>query len=76
MIFKGTESMKRYPHIEGSELKGLPSYGSVTNRFADGIKTYKADPNNMHRLKEAGWKTVGSGSSYIYVRYQEGESND
>jgi len=67
-IFSGTENMKRYPSIDGSEKMGILSYGSVTNRFSDGIPTYKADPDSMDRLASVGWKTVGNGNSYIYVR--------
>lgn len=69
MIFKGTENIQRYPSIEGSALKGILSYGKI--KTSDGLGAYKADPNSMHRLAEAGWKTVGSGSSYIYVRFEE-----
>lgn len=75
MILKGTETLPRYPWIQGSDKMGIPSYGSITNRFSDGIPTYKADPASMHRLASVGWKTVGSGSSYIYVRYVGSKQN-
>ena len=66
MIFSGTENMKTYPHIEGSTSTGIFSYGTV--KAHDGIKAYKAPLNDMTRLQDAGWKIVGNGKSYLYVR--------
>ena len=66
MIFSGTEGMLTYPHIQGSDRKGIFSYGTV--KAWDGQKAYKAPMVEVERLASAGWKTVGNGKSYIYVR--------
>ena len=66
MIFSGTEAMLRYPHIQGSDKKGICSYGTI--KAYDDLKAYKASGTEVKRLASVGWKTVGNGKHYIYVR--------
>lgn len=69
MILSGTEKMKRYPWIEGSELMGIVSYGRV--KASNGKPTYKVDPESKDRLQSIGWHEVGRGHSYMYVQKME-----
>jgi len=65
MILSGSEKMERYPSSPSGKM-GILSYGKV--KTWDGKGAYKADPASMERLASIGWKTIGNGTSYIYVQ--------
>ena len=65
MIFSGTEKMRRYPTFDSAQL-GILSYGKI--KLPNGESAYKAPMTDMERLASAGWRTVGNGKSYLYVK--------
>lgn len=66
-IFEGTDEMLEYPEYASTTGRGLCSFGTIKVKGHEGVIAYRASPREQKRLADAGWRTIGHGTDYIYV---------